>query len=283
QRKIYASFIITGGGEGVYSLYIDAAGSSSFGSFQPAWVAMSNGQGTSYFNATSWSIPGTVGIRNFYLYWEIVGVNGEVFDGYQPILFETTGSHKYYTVLDTPQSPMSEPWTKVLDYACNWASGTTNEREAAYEITEKAYTTLGKNYSGYTHAQGTTFNLTDFLNQNWADCRDMSATVHVFTRAIGGTATDVWLIDGGMSTKAIKVINSSSWGITWFAFHQVAYHHGASGGTGVYDACLKLRQAEGVNERVPKAEDMDNPYKRDLFDSGDWEPDDSYFSYNSVN
>jgi len=279
-RKIQADF--THNQDDVYTLGIVAFTTygEGFGYPQETPVDFPNGGPASPYTTftTYGSVPNSVGKRSFKWKWYITKVNGVPFPWGDYLWFTDTGWHTHYTLLAAPQNPMSVPWTDVLDYACVWASGKSSESQAVSEITEKAYTSLGKNYYGEaTHAQGTTFNLTGFLSSSWADCRDMSATVHVFTRAIGGTATAVWWIDGGMYTKAIKIIGGSSWQIKWFAFHQVAYR------SGVYDACLKLRQAVGVNERVPKGENMDNPYKRDLFDHGDWEPDDGSFSYDSVN
>jgi len=178
---------------------------------------------------------------------------------------------------------MPEPWTEVLDYACVWAANKSSESSAVRAITLKAYTSFGKHYYGdATHAQGTTFELTDFFQDSWADCRDMSATVQVFTRAIGGDSTYFMYIDmkygqyDGMDTKAILLIGGSSWITTEFDFHQVAYK------SGVYDACLKLREDVGVNERVPRGEGLNVPYKRDLYDSGGWLPDEGDGSYTTI-
>ncbi len=180
---------------------------------------------------------------------------------------------------------MAEPWTEVLDYACDWASGKTSEASAVKKITEKAYTNLGKIYKGNdTHAEAPYFNLTLFFAQNWADCRDMSAVVQVFTRAIGGTSTKVRRIDGdfsfyfdgdeyqGFKTHPILAIGESQWNYQIWAFHQVGYLNN------VYDACLKLKQS---SPRIPVNENINGSYKNDLFDLGGWHPQ-STLSYTNV-
>jgi len=185
----------------------------------------------------------------------------------------SSGPHIIYTVLDTPQSPMPEPWTAVLDYACDWAGGETGEAGAVDAITVGAYNDFGKNYEGrYTHSSGTAMDLTQLMADNWADCRDMSATVHVFTRAIGGTATQVRQIDGPFATKAIDPVGTPGWGTTGWNFHQVAHY------SNVYDACLRLDQSD---PRIPCNEAINGAYKSDLYDSGTWTPG-APFSYTTV-
>jgi hypothetical protein len=208
------------------------------------------------------SISGSVNKKSFSWSWYVDLINGNELE--EPIYIGMTGSHTYYILLATPQQPMSIPWTDVLDYACVWAAGQTSEDQAVTLITTKAYTNFGKNYDGGgTHAPGTTFHLTSLLASSWADCRDMSATVHVFTRAIGGTQTDVRMINDpnpyveNFKYKSIDPVGNPSWQTRWWNFHQVANY------SGVYDACLRLNQS---NPRIPTGEDINGGYKTDLFD-----------------
>jgi hypothetical protein len=48
--------------------------------------------------------------------------------------------------------------------------------------------------------------------------------------------------------------------VTW-NFHQFGEY------SNVFDPCLRLKQS---SPRVPQNEDVNNPYKTDLYDSGDW-------------
>jgi len=222
------------------------------------------------FTPTS-STPSSIDKDTVTWQWKVNDVNGS---SSSEVDINTSGAHTIYTVLGTPQSPMTEPWTQVLDYACVWANGKTSESAAVTPITTNAYNNLGKNYYGQnTHAAGTTFNLTSFLSANWADCRDMSATVHVFTRAIGGTTTNVRKIDGPFDYKSIDPVGLPGWDTGAWNFHQVGNY------SGVYDACLRLKQS---NPRIPTGEDINGSYKTDLYDSGTWDPK-APFNYTTVN
>ena len=62
-------------------------------------------------------------------------------DDYEPeeISIGDTGPHEYYTLLSSPQNPMSTPWTEVLDFSCDWASGQSTGADVAQKITEGIY------------------------------------------------------------------------------------------------------------------------------------------------
>jgi len=168
---------------------------------------------------------------------------------------------------------MPEPWTDVLDYACVWADGETEELGVVKKITTNAYWNFGKNYDGTrSHAEGTTFKLTELLQEDWADCRDMSATVHVFAKGIGCSSLNVRRIDGPFVYKPIKPIGMILWQVDTWNFHQVANY------SGIYDACLQL---DPSNPRISLGEDINGTYKNDLFDSGVWLPG-IPFSYTEV-
>lgn len=202
----------------------------------------------------------------FNYHWYINKVNGETLG--TPIYMGVTGPHWYYILLAAPQAPMSVPWSDVLEYACAWAAGRSSESDALSKITEGAYNNLGitHDYDGtQTHAPGQTVYLTNLLNDDIVDCRDMSAVVQVFTRAIGGTSTQVRRINGGFYYKQILPIGYSDddWVVGYWNFHQVGWK------SNVYDACLKLNQS---SPRIPVDENINDPYKNDLFNSGSWAP-----------
>ena len=100
----------------------------------------------------------------------------------------------------------------------------------------------------------------------------MSAVVHVFTRAVGGTQTNVRIIDGPFDTETIDPVGSPGWQTTSWNFHQIANY------SNVFDACLRLDQAD---PRIPRDEDINGTYKTDLYDSGTWSPQ-APFSYTTV-
>lgn len=140
------------------------------------------------------SVPNSVGKRDFTWEWEIYAISKD--PAYCSDMSDPTTEHTYYTLLDDPEPPMGSPWTDVLDYACVWASGQSTEFNVVWDITEGAYNNIGKEYDGGdTHAPLPNFDLTSFLDEDWADCRDMSAVVQVFTNALGGSDIRVRSID----------------------------------------------------------------------------------------
>ena len=144
------------------------------------------------------SVPSSVGKRYFYCSWYGVTRGEEEQTVYS---IGSTGPHNYYTVLDTPENPMSEPWTPILEYACDWASGATTDTSGARLITEGIYNDLGdtdydidyREFSNYNQYYFT-FKLSDFLDSLDAisgvrvNCNDTGNLFNVFTNAIGISA-----------------------------------------------------------------------------------------------
>ncbi len=208
------------------------------------------------------TIPNNAGKRTFTWKWEIYGITNE--SGYCSAKTTYYTNHMYYTVLSIPQDPMEEPWTSVLNYACDWASGQSSSLNAVTKITEGAYINLDvEYYGGGTHATLPNFYLTNMLNDGWADCRDMSAIVQVFSGAVGISGIQVRRINGQFNYKPILPIGKSSWNAGIWNFHQVGYFNN------VYDACLKLDQS---SPRIPVNEAINGGYKDDLYSSGYWSP-----------
>lgn len=230
--------------------------------------------GSADFNGTSYSTlalcdimgsaPSSVGKETITWRWYCSYLEGYELE--EDFLIGDSQFDALYVLLAAPQSPMSEPWVEVLDYACQWASGKSTETSALTEITKKAYDIFEEDheYDGnYTHAPGTTFSLTDFFDEDWADCRDMSAVVHVFTRAIGGSSTQVRMINttsssNGFWYKPITPIGASTTtGYNWWNFHQVGWK------SNVWDACLELNP--NTTPRIAVDEDINDDYKDDLY------------------
>ena len=219
------------------------------------------------------SVPNSVGKNTFSWEWEIYTIPKDpAYCSYLSSSFYAY-SHTYYTLLAAPQAPVAEPWTDVLDLACTWASNNTSESQAIADITTNAYNHFEqtKHYSGWSsHAGGTAFNLTGFFNDDWGDCRDMSAVVQVFTWMLGGTVTKVLTINDknpyveNFCYNSIKPFGQGwTQGINCWNFHQVGWYNN------VYDACIKVNYN---NPRIPVNENINESYKTDLYYSGDWEP-----------
>ena len=208
------------------------------------------------------TIPNSVDVRQFTWKWEIYAITNE--SGYCSALSTNYTTHTYYTLLTTPQAPMAEPWSSVLDYACSWASGQSNNLSAVTKITEGAYNNLDVVYYGWdSHAATSNFYFTEMLDDGWADCRDMSAIVQICSDAIGVSGVQVRRINGSFTYKPIIPIGKSYWEEGTWNFHQVGYF------SNVFDACLKFDQS---SPRIPVNEAINSVYRYDLYSSGDWYP-----------
>jgi hypothetical protein len=216
---------------------------------------------------TSYSLQTTVTkCTNAQLAWKVTKILNYTFP--TPVDVGTT-YHTVYTLLNTPQSPMTEPWTEVLDYACEWASGASTNAGVVSNITTGAYNSGIKDYNyNYYHCIGTTFYLTEFLSATYCDCRDMSAVVQVFSNALGVNQVYVKTINivGGTDCfylKSIDPIGDPDWtGETkynyWY-FHQVGWYNSL-----VYDACLRLNY---LTPRISTGESITGSYRNDLWNS----------------
>ena len=159
--------------------------------------------------------PGTVGKRSFTWQWKIYGI--PVNDPTFCAAWETTETtHTYYSLLATPQAPMAEPWSSVLDYACAWANGQTSVEDAATKITEYLYSS-GFNYDSNNGAprygSWTSFNLTQFLSElgySYAvNCLDMGKAVTTFTNSVGCNMF-LTTFTGGFAVNYIAPLGSVS-------------------------------------------------------------------------
>jgi hypothetical protein len=168
---------------------------------------------------------------------------------------------------------MAVPWTEVLDMSCAWAEKTYDQTSALYALTTGAYFNSGKSYDGGgTHSPYTQMNLKRFLNEDWADCRDMSAYLQVISDSIGVNNVNVRMLSDDFNYREIRPVGWYGTTTGEWNFHQVGYV------SNVYDACLEL---QNTSVRVPKNEDINGSYKTDLFSSGTWTPG-SLFRYTSV-
>jgi len=214
------------------------------------------------------TIPSTVGIDSVTWAWKVTKIGGTT---QTPPLSVDTRYHGYYVLLDTPQAPMTEPWTAVLDYACSWASGATSSSGVVSGVTTGAYNGNFKNYRySPSHCAPPTLYLSNLLNDTEADCGDMAGVVQVFSNAIGLAQYSVQYkkIDSNnntFTTKQIDPIGSDmSWqSVTW-GWHVIGWYNSS-----VYDACIRLNES---SPRVPIGDDLEGSYKNDLYQSGTWNP-----------
>jgi hypothetical protein len=220
-------------------------------------------------------IPASVGKRTFTWKWEATAL--PINSPYCPITCTSINTtHTYYTLLSTPQAPMSVPWTDVLEYSCIWASGLSDNINIIGTLTTCLYSQSGLVYDEFqTHYEFVgwppikfEFNLTDFLIEwNKADCQDCSMFLSILSSSIGASLYQTRRIDGGFYTKRIIPIGNENETTKSWNFHQIGWLNN------VYDPALKLVNTFPV---IPININISNPYKTDLYEGGVWSPQDAF-------
>ncbi len=86
----------------------------------------------------SGTLPGTVGRRTFTWEWEIYGI--PINDPGFCATWETTETtHTYFTLINVPKLPQTEPEVDILDYACGWATGSSTEYQVCTNILSNGF------------------------------------------------------------------------------------------------------------------------------------------------
>lgn len=278
NRHIYVSFIHNQGAGNVCNMVVRA----SAGGYYPGTIQETDVYFPSCGTTASaelilsgGSTPSYVQKWGFSMYWYVTEVNDQP---QSPNLsIGTTGNHLYYTLLAAPQSPMSEPWTDVLDYSCVWSANQSTNSSALTALTTKLYIISGLYYNGgqshynpdrWPNPTKFVFDLTDFL-YDWqdADCQDCSMFLSILSSSIGASLTQTRRIQGSFNTKSILPIGWSSWTNTGWNFHHIGWLNN------VYDPCIKLKPSSPY---IPIDKNIDNPYKADLYSSGSWSPKNAF-------
>ncbi len=247
NRKIKAKFYCNRTGTyGIKAIVIDGTG---IGDLPKQNVYFGSNHQSSYITFTAnGSTPTSVGIRSFRWDWyvEYDEEQEKAQKTTQTLWIETTGPHTYYTLLAAPQSPMSEPWTEVLDYSCDWARNKSSTSSALSELVEELYN-YGVTYDGgshYTRNSYTNLDLTNLLNDLpnpssvEMDCRDFSNFIQVLLNSIGGQCQynriDRTSYPYFFTTNYILPANGN-WGTVNWNYHQVGWNNSK-----VADASLKI-------------------------------------------
>jgi hypothetical protein len=222
------------------------------------------------------NIPGSVGARNFTWQWSVYALPLDI-TNYCAATSTNSTSHTYYTLLAAPQSPMSEPWTSVLDYACDWASGESTNSNVLYYLCYNLYNSSGLDYDGgQSHyecisypSQKLQFNLTDFLQEwNKADCQDVSMFLSILSGSLGANLSQTRRIQGDFTTKSIDPVESTfGWRTVSWSFHHVGWL------SNIFDPCVRLNSSSPY---IPINSNIDSPYKIDLYYSGTWVPQSAF-------
>lgn len=205
-----------------------------------------------------------VGIRTTSWRWQYRASPGDPWTD-----FDTSG-HRVYLLVDTPTAPWQQtpynadntqlPWTEALDFACNWAIGTTTAVDAARDVTRNVYQ-LGPGTVAYdcpgggsTHYAWPVFNCTAFIDRlrggagagYYVNCTDCATFVSSFANVLG---CDLWqsrMFDdrGAFGLNPMLGIGSSVWqpccGWSGFSYHEVAWTGACYLNDRVFDACLQV-------------------------------------------
>ncbi|MBC8182657.1 hypothetical protein H8E88_16275 [candidate division KSB1 bacterium] len=194
SRKIKAKFWIDRSSIDWICVYADKISGTGIGDV-PDWQIDFNGSQYSQEEqiTCSGSVPGSVGKRNFTWRWYAFAIDDYELE--EEIHIGDT-SHEYYTLLAAPQSPMTEPWKEVLDYACDWAEYMSSSSSAMIKVVQHIYDDLGFEYdtidgsSRYTDKTDGSFGLTSMLSEIpgsdiIVNCYDCGKAVKIFANALG--------------------------------------------------------------------------------------------------
>jgi hypothetical protein len=198
------------------------------GSGSPVSVTLSGGSGSGTFAVNS--VPTSIGKHSFYWDWKYKKTSSGSALG-----MGITGEHLLYTVHSTPQAPMQEPWSEVLEYATDWASGETSAAGVSGKIVNGIYNS-GVEYSGaqhHTHPGKKTFHLNQLFTelrttglQVKMDCRDCANFFHCLTNALGFNYQYMVIKDNtssGFFYKSMWPMGHTSCNAAYWNYHQVGW------------------------------------------------------------
>ncbi|HET6456095.1 MAG TPA: hypothetical protein VFI02_16945, partial [Armatimonadota bacterium] len=163
-------------------------------------------------------------------------------------------------------------WSAVTKDACEWMEETgypnTDEGKlyARKRLAYKAFWSSGKNYDGgptgsHCSSDGTEFRMKAFIDDDVADCRDMSAWWVKLCNSVGMNGQLRRIDDGDTDhfiTYNIDPVGSPDWQVVDWNFHQIGQYINA------FDSCLQLNQS---SPRVTQDESINGSYKNDLYDT----------------
>lgn len=162
-------------------------------------------------------------------------------------------SHTFYTVLDEPKSPMTNPWIEILDLSCVWANAQTDSVNTAQKVAEGIYN-MGDTdgdidydeFSYYTSISNVRqFNLTGFLNniKNSSsvrvNCDDIANFFNICTLALGLNSESKRILKQIQPAFITNQIDPIGLGNTLYTPAWSKHHCGWFNGM-VFEPCLKI-------------------------------------------
>jgi hypothetical protein len=168
--------------------------------------------------------------------------------GWGQVNINVSGPHIIYTILATPQAPMSVPWTKVLEKSCVWAKGMNTPESAAGDAVSAVFGS-GYKYDDANGApqyqSGSLFDLTTCLS-DWrtslsVNCWDCAQMVCIFSNALGcNLGVHKIYKSGGFDLNYILPIGIGSWTNEPFGPGKGGFGQHFTASSQVYDACLQV-------------------------------------------
>ena len=169
-------------------------------------------------------------------------------------------NHRIYTVLARPPEPweptardasnVHQPWTEVLDLACQWAAGVSGDRDpAATRIAEEFFRQVSrvatyKKAGSYAFSK---FKLTKFLrllaNDNGVshtvNCDDCATTVSTFANVVGCELSQS-SFGKSFTTHDVLLVGAQQPQVKGFRYHSVAWKGCCTATDDVFDGCLQV-------------------------------------------
>ena len=178
--------------------------------------------------------------------------------------------HRVYVVLGRPTCPWQpedkdssnthQPWTEVLDHACQWAASVRADPDDVARLVTERVSGLGNHLvehatgASYAHAS---FKCTEFLEllnngagERTLNCDDCATIVSTFANILGSS---LWQSSMGptFNTNHIVQIGDTHWDPTQFIHHSVAWKNECLVNDVLYDAYLQV-DGEGRPDLPPR-------------------------------
>lgn len=179
-------------------------------------------------------IPNSVGKTTFEWQWDIYGIPDAA--GYCSATTISYTSHTYYTLYAEPQAPMEEPWTMVLDYACDWASNKSSQYDVVKYITEGIFymqdTDGDIDYNPTISDFSPDFDefyLTEFFDSLrtssnvHVNCTDCANLVCIYTSSVGILSGTKRIYLDVYTTNINPIGDSYDWTTSIWTYHQYGW------------------------------------------------------------
>lgn len=169
-------------------------------------------------------------------------------------------NHRIYTVLARPSEPweaksreasnIHQPWTAVLDLACQWAAGVSGDPDpAATRVAREFFKEVSKvaTYKKAGSYAFSKFKLTKFLRlladdngvSHTVNCDDCATVVSTFANILGCELFQSGL-GPSFNTHEVLTVGAEKSKARGFRYHAVAWKGACEANDDVFDGCLQI-------------------------------------------